>query len=239
MADHDQRFKVILQEFFEDFFLLFFPDLAIRLDFSQIEWLDKEVFADPPDGERRFLDLVAKLATIEQIASQRPGELSGAIALVHVEVEHADSVESLRSRMYSYYELLRRRHRLPVLPIALYLRVGLDGLGADVFEEFIWDQKVLHFQYRYAGLPALEALDYVNRDILLGAAMAALMRIPPERRAWLKAESLRKIVEGRQSDNRRFLLCELVQARPATARIRESSGYRILQRSGQNGKDDL
>jgi len=30
--------------------------------------------------------------------------------------------------MFHYYEPLRRRHDLPVLPIGLYLRVGLEGI---------------------------------------------------------------------------------------------------------------
>jgi hypothetical protein len=212
MGDNDQRFKTLLQEFFAEFFLLFFPHLAARFDFAQVEWLDKELFADPPEGQRRVVDLVAKLATKEPVGGQRPGEGTGAIALVHVEVEHADRVEPLRSRMFEYFESLRRKHRLPVLPIALYLRVGLDGVGVDRYEEYFWDQRVLQFEYLYAGLPALDALAFVAGDNWLGVALAALMRIPAERKAWLKAEALRRLVDSPQSDQRRYLLCECVQA---------------------------
>jgi hypothetical protein len=35
MAEHDQRFKQLLQEFFADLLLLFFPRWAARLDFSR------------------------------------------------------------------------------------------------------------------------------------------------------------------------------------------------------------
>lgn len=56
--DHDQRFKVLLREFFAEFFQLFFPDWAARFDFTQVLWLDKEVFTDPPQGQRRYLDLI-------------------------------------------------------------------------------------------------------------------------------------------------------------------------------------
>src|SRR5438046_1187366 len=41
MSDHDQRFKIVLQTFFAEFFRLFFPAWAEHFDFSQIEWLDK------------------------------------------------------------------------------------------------------------------------------------------------------------------------------------------------------
>jgi hypothetical protein len=134
------------------------------------------------------------------------------IALVHVEIEHADTVEPLRSRMYQYYEQLRRLHSLPVLPLALYLQVGLDGLGVDVYEECFWHRRVQRFEYQYVGLPALDALEYVTRDNWLAVALAALMHIPDERKAWLKAEALRRLVESSESDQRRFLLTECVQA---------------------------
>src|SRR6266446_1992381 len=88
MADHDQRFKNLLHEFFEAFMRLFFPQWAARFDFSGIEWLDKEVFTDPPHGERRFLDVEAKLPTRQVVPAQRPGEENSWIALVHVEIEH-------------------------------------------------------------------------------------------------------------------------------------------------------
>jgi hypothetical protein len=56
--DHDQRLKLLFKEFFEPFFLCFFPVWAQRFDFAQVEWLDKEVFLAPPHGERRRLDPV-------------------------------------------------------------------------------------------------------------------------------------------------------------------------------------
>ena len=61
MHDHDQRFKNLIREFFADFLRLFFADWAERLDCEHVEWLDKEVFPDPPEGTRNILDLVAKL----------------------------------------------------------------------------------------------------------------------------------------------------------------------------------
>src|SRR5262249_10920875 len=60
--DHDQRLKVLLKEFFEQFFLCFFPAWAARFDFGDVTWLDKEVFLAPPQGEKRQLDLVGPRA---------------------------------------------------------------------------------------------------------------------------------------------------------------------------------
>src|SRR5205807_732618 len=59
MADHDQQFKSLWKAFFAEFFQVFFPAWADRFDFPRVDWLEQEVFTDPPRGERRSLDLVA------------------------------------------------------------------------------------------------------------------------------------------------------------------------------------
>src|SRR5208283_991526 len=114
--------------------------------------------------------------------------------------------------MFRSYANLRARHGLPVLPIGLYLRVGLHGIGVDVYEEHFWELRPVRFEYLYVGLPALDAVAYVQGDNWLGVALSALMRIPAERVAWLGAEALRRIQSAPLTDQQRFLLGECVQA---------------------------
>lgn len=210
--DHDQRFKTIIKEFFGDFLALFFAVWAERLDTSAVEWLDQEIFPDPPEGDRHILDLVAKLPTRQAVVGQRPGEADSWLALVHIEIESPDRAMPLRSRMFRYYVHLRAKYGLPVLPISLFLKVGLDGIGTDVYEEHFWELRPIRFEYLYVGLPALDGVKYVEGDNWLGVALAALMRIPKEQVAWLGAEALRRLVDAPLNDQRRFLLGECVQA---------------------------
>jgi hypothetical protein len=70
----------------------------------------------------------------------------------------------------------------------------------------------VRFEYLYVSLPALGAVEYVQGDSPLGVALAALMRVPPERAAWLGAEALRRIQGAPLTDQQRFLLGECVQA---------------------------
>ncbi len=195
MTDHDQRFKTLIQVFFADFLRLFFQRWAERPDCSAIEWLDKEVFPDPPEGSRRVLDLVAKLATRPEVPGQRPGEPGRWLALVHIEIESPDKVRPRRPRMFRSYLQLCDKHGLPVLPIGLYLKVGLDGVGIDYYEEHFWELHPLRFEFPYVGLPRLDGLKYLQGDNWLGVALSALMKIPADRRAWLKAEALRRLAD--------------------------------------------
>jgi hypothetical protein len=210
--DHDQRFKTLIQEFFADFLRLFFALWAARLDCTAVEWLEQEVFPDPPEGPRHLLDLVAKLPTRQAVPGPRPGQPEHWLALVHIEIESPDKATPVRPSMFRSYVSLRAKHGLPVLPIVLFLRVGLDGIGIDVYEEYFWELRPVHFEYLYVGLPALDVVQYVQGDNWLGVALAALMRIPPERVAWLGAEALRRIKDAPVTEQQRFLLAECVQA---------------------------
>ena len=134
------------------------------------------------------------------------------MALVHVEVESRDSVATFRPRMFDYFIQLRRDTGRPVLPIALFLRVGLDGIGWDAYEEYFWEQRIVRFQYAYVGLPTLDGEQYATGENLLGVALIALMRQPAGRRAELYAEGLKRIAASEENDFRRYLLAECLEA---------------------------
>jgi hypothetical protein len=210
--DHDQRFKNLIKVFFREFLLLFFASWAERLDLGAVTWLEQEVFPDPPGGPRRALDLVGRVATHQAVEGQRTGEPDSFVALVHIEIESPDKAAPLRPRMFRSYVYLRDKYSLPVLPIALYLKVGLDGIGIDIYEELFSDFRPVRFEYLYVGLPALDAVEYVQGENWLGVALAALMRIPKDRVAWLGAEALRRLQAAPLTDQKRFLLAECVQA---------------------------
>lgn len=140
MLDHDQRFKVLLQTFPSEFFAAFLPEWHRHFDFDHIDWLATEAFPDPPRGERRSLDLVARLPVRESLAHEPSGttdDMEATLAasrewlsLIHIEVDGTESVASFRPRMYDYFSYLRWRHRIPVLPVALFLNIGLEGLAS-------------------------------------------------------------------------------------------------------------
>jgi hypothetical protein len=193
------------------FFVCFFPAWAARFDFVAIHWLDKELFLAPPQWEKRQLDLVARLRLKPHSPPPRAG-VNDLVALVHVEVESRASTLTFRPRMFEYSIQLRRDTELPVLPIALFLRVGLDGIGWDACEEHFWEQRIVRFEYAYVGLPAPDGAPYATGENLLGVALSALMRLPADRRAELHAEGLKRIAGSGENVFRRFLLAECLEA---------------------------
>jgi hypothetical protein len=207
-VEHDQRFKTLIRHFFADFLRLFFADWAARFDLSHIEWLDKELLPNPPDRPVHILDMVARLPVNEPVDDvQRTAPW---LVLVHIEIESPDHTTRMKPRLYYYH--LRAAHQLPVLPIVIYLNVHLDGIGIDVCNEKFWDLEVVTFRYLYVGLPGLDGVKYVAGDNWLGVALAALMKVTPDRVAWLGAEALRRLIAAPLPAHERFLLGECVEA---------------------------
>jgi predicted transposase/invertase (TIGR01784 family) len=161
---HDQLFKAVLETLLQGFLELFFPEVAARFDFETLQFADKEVFANVPEGVVREADVVARLAT-------RNGEPE--IVLVHVEVQASPESDFAR-RMFEYYALLRMHHHVPVFPVVLYLRGGPDTTIEEYREE-LFGHEQLRFRYRSVALARLSAEEYVGASPL-GAALAALMR---------------------------------------------------------------
>jgi hypothetical protein len=205
MIDHDQRFKELLREFLRELLALFLPWLAERLADGTVDWQPQEVFTNPPTGSVRHLDLLALL-------HRRIDEVKVWEQLLHLEIESATSLTEVRKKIGSYYPAIRTRYPLPLTSLALYLRVGLRGQGWDEYAE--WDphagkqaEAVYRLRWRYVGLPALPAERYLVSNNWLAVALSALMKIKPDRKAWLKAEILRRLAtECQENDYRKLLL---------------------------------
>jgi hypothetical protein len=146
MADRHQRFKTLLKAFLVEFLKLFFPELIDRLDLTAITWLEQEVFPDPPSGQRYSVDLIARIPLRPLEGEPRPNEPRQQVLLLHIEIESVDTVEPFRERMFDYYCDMTRKLGLDVLPVAIYLRVGLEGRGRDTYVRRVWDRTPLRFE---------------------------------------------------------------------------------------------
>ncbi len=205
-TDHDQLFKEVIREFFPDFLMLFFPEQAARYDLQKVAWLDKEVFADPPDGPRHLLDLVAELTRLDGKAGDT------ALALIHVELESAESVTDIERRLPDYYFYLRRTTGKPVLPVVVFLKVGLDGLGTREITDRFDGEPTMTLRYRYVGLPGLPAAEYLRGDNWLGVALSALMKAPKEWRIAYGTEAMARLGEAPLPDGKKSLLGDCVES---------------------------
>ena len=197
---HDQLSKRLLETFFPDFLRLIAPDSARRLRSGEAVFMDKELFLDWPTGNRRELDLLAKV----------PKEEGNADLLVHVEIESKAST-GMDQRLWQYYMQIRLRHKLLVLPILLNLRGGRPGVGLEILEEGIEEEATGIFRYRVLGLSGCWAEEWLARPEPVAWAFAALMRSRIWSRAELKVECLRRISQSGETGFRKEVLVNWVQ----------------------------
>ncbi len=198
---YDQIFKELIQEMLREFLLLFYPDVAARIDFSEVIFLDKEGFTDLLEGQQREADIIAQVRTLD-------GEPE--VLLIHTEFE-AQWRSAFAARMFEYYAIFRRRTNLPIFPIALFLSPGAGGLTEESYVETLFGREILRFTYGVIGIRDLEATDYLAGDNPLGHGLSSLMRPGEAGPVEQKIAALKKIATSGQNDARKAMLAHIVE----------------------------
>lgn len=202
MIDHDQLFKRLLREFFGEFVQAFLPSVDIYLDPTSIEFLDKELYTEKPPGEKRNADLVVK-ARFRGVT---------AYFLIHVEPESSRRRKkgAFAWRMFDYFAMLTREHRLPVYPVALLSYDTPNNLEADSLRIKFPDKTVLEFRFTVIQLNRLNWRNYLQQDNPVAAALMSKMGFAPEERVEVKKECLRMITRLKYEPEKMRLLARFV-----------------------------
>lgn len=207
-VSHDQLFKALFTEFFPELMELFFPEAARELSFEGVEFLDKELATDRPQGAPRRVDLLAKVRTLQ-------GQTR--FILIHCEIQEEEdrdeggNVLPFPQRMARYFMTLRLRHEAPIMPVVLWFSPNKGGVGRDVYEEQLFGQTVLRFEYWRVGVRDLSAEDFLLTSNPLAPALATRMKRsiskPELKRRCLLAARRREAL----TDWQRFLLVDIIQ----------------------------
>jgi hypothetical protein len=229
-VDHDQLFKAVLTAQLAPFLELFFPDEAAQLDLDRARFVDKELFAAPPMGPGREVDLLADVPLrATGGAATRSGQAPrSALIAIQIEVQSQRDPEFIW-RNAEYYVLLRRLHGLPILPVALFPITDVLGgrrgqrprTGYEVVaqRDAVLAHEIFAFNFFAVTLGSLDASVYLARPQALAGALAARMRrppgTPPSRH---KLACKRRIMDGSKGgsnvdeDEVRRLLSDVVEA---------------------------
>lgn len=181
--NHDQLFKELLTTFFVEFIDLFFPEVLEYLDTSSITFVDKEVFTDITQGNKKIFDVIAMARLQGQNYS----------FLIHIE-NQASNQTDFNQRMYRYFCSLYLKYNIPIYPIALFsydspLRPDKNGFIIDFPHH-----KVMQFNYKVVQLNRLNWKDFLKQKNPVAAALMSKMKISNSDRPTVKAECLRLLV---------------------------------------------
>ncbi|WP_212929323.1 hypothetical protein [Oceanobacillus oncorhynchi] len=91
---HDRLTKKLIQEFFEEFIEAFFPNLHPHIDFSNVSFLEQEVYLDYINGRKKEIDVLAEV------------KLNHEDKILHIHTEAQSTHEAdFPERMFLYFSL--------------------------------------------------------------------------------------------------------------------------------------
>ena len=195
----DQFMKELVGEFLMEIIELFFPDLAIKLDFSRKKDLNKELYTKSPKGEERFVDVLL------EVGYKIPPP---SVLLVHVESQQNKRFD-FPARMLSYqcliYEREIERERQDSFSLAEFAEWEKKkhllsfvfcnyALEADITEKEYKTAFQLSCRYTCISLPMLSAREYLQKDNSVVCALVVFMDLDGLSKPILKVESYRKLL---------------------------------------------
>jgi hypothetical protein len=182
MIDHDRIFKELLRTFFFEFVELFLPDVHADLDYSSLEFLDKEVFTDVTSGEKHEVDLIVKARLRGQFW----------FFLFHIEAQASSKSKiPFPRRMFTYFARLHEGHGLPVYPVVIFSYDSPQYAAPHSYRVEFPGFTVLEFNYRVIQLNQLNWRDFLKHQNPVASALMAKMKMKREERRQVKAECLR------------------------------------------------
>ncbi|MFM9332070.1 Rpn family recombination-promoting nuclease/putative transposase [Paenibacillus mesotrionivorans] len=182
MTDHDGLYKMLLRTFFREFMEAFFPEAAAAIDFAHVEFLSEEVVVDITGGTKKRLDLLIKTRLKEE----------DAFILVHQEPQ-AYFQEEFAERMFIYSARLYEKHRLRVLPVAIFSH-RQQLAEPDIFGWSLPFMEVLRFRFYSLQLRKHNWKDYIRSDNPAVAALLSSMGYNEGEKIQLKLEFLRMLM---------------------------------------------
>jgi predicted transposase/invertase (TIGR01784 family) len=218
--DHDQIFKTLVKNFFQEFMELFLPKEAAIIDFSKVEFLEQESFTDIVGGARKEMDLVAR------VGLKTGGE---EYILVHDEFQ-AKRAPDFSKRMFEYFCLLYLRYQKTIIPIAVFTDDAQWMKPVpDTFDIRLNDRTYVHFEYHLIKLKHFDYRQFLESENPLAFALMAKMNYKRSQRVRLKADFLRWILGAPINPARQSLLLDFVETYIALNRAEETEFEQIIE----------
>ncbi|BBW95171.1 Rpn family recombination-promoting nuclease/putative transposase [Geobacillus icigianus] len=192
--DHDRLFKELLSTFFEEFLLLFFPDVYEHIDVRHLSFLSEELFTDVTAGEKHRVDLLVET------------KMKGEEGLIIVHVEHQSyAQQTFPERMFLYFSRLFQKYRRRIVPIAIFSYDESRDEPSSWRIQFPF-LTVLDFRYLTVELRKLPWRAYIRHDNPVAAALISKMGYNKEEKVEVKKEFLRMLVRLELDEAKQRLL---------------------------------
>ena len=226
--DHDQLFKELLSTFFIEFVELFLPEVAALMERDSITFLPQEYFTDLITGDRKIIDLIAKVRFQRQ----------DAFFIIHLENQSFSEAEFAR-RMFFYFAKLHQEYLLPIYPVVIFSFDKPQRPESTNYKVSLANLEVLNFNFTSIQLNQLSWRDFLNQQNPIAAALMAKMKIQPNDRPKVKAECLRLLATLKLDPARTRLISGFVDIYLTLNVTEEQTFQTELDRMGLNKEEKV
>jgi len=226
--DHDQLFKELLSTFFIEFVELFLPEVAALMERDSITFLPQEYFTDLITGDRKIIDLIAKVRFQGQ----------DAFFIIHLENQSFSEAEFAR-RMFFYFAKLHQEYLLPIYPVVIFSFDKPQRPESTNYKVSLANLEVLNFNFTSIQLNQLSWRDFLNQQNPIAAALMAKMKIQPIDRPKVKAECLRLLATLKLDPARTRLISGFVDTYLTLNVTEEQTFQTELDRMGLNKEEKV
>jgi predicted transposase YdaD len=200
MNDHDQLFKKLLKAYFAEFIELFFPRLHRKIDWTSLQFIDKEIFSGRPKSARRSVDLLVKVKFLNK---------EEAFFLIHLE-HQAQPQAKFGKRMFEYFCYLTANYPIPVYPIALFSFPAPLRPEPTSYKVKVGDSRIVNFRYKVVQLNRLNWRDFIRSENPIASALMAKMRFDVADRPLVKLQCLRLFATLRLDEDKQSVITEFI-----------------------------
>ncbi len=201
----DLRHKETIQLFLKEFFELFFPEIAPKIRFETVRFIDKELIAlffsqETQDRENRS-DTLALAEALPEAGEEVE------LFLIHWE-QQGDKEPNFNERMFHYFCGIYYKFRKPIFPIAIFTDAAKWRVRVpDRYSLNMFGHAVATYGYRQIKLKDFKAEEFEIKlmENPLAAAYLPLTDYPAERRPEIKAKAVKGIANVEQGKKRATL----------------------------------
>lgn len=203
----DIRHKETLTLFLKEYFQLFFPEIADRIQFETAQFLDKELNALFEEAGEKLLKEDQQRITDALILASVLMEDHPEQILIHWE-QQSDKEDDFEKRMFHCFCGIFFKFRKPVFPIAMFTDSAKWRKPVkDTYRISLFGYPVSEFRYRLIKLKHIPAEEFERKipENPLAAAYLPLTDYPKKERPLIKAKALNGIVKVPQGPKRSVL----------------------------------
>ena len=231
-SNHDLRHKETIRLFLREYFELFFPDIADKMNFKTVQFLDKELIS--LFGESDHIEQYKIVDSLIMIEIDL--DVINEWIVIHWEVQGTKPI-SFEERMFHIFCGVYYQFRKKVFPIAMFIDPHQWRTPvSDTFSMNVMNYPVIKdFSYQIIKLKKYEFEVFEKKapDNPLTWAYLPLTNYPKTLKPLIKAKSIKGVIKTTKNEKQKAILTSLVDTSIPLTKDEHDQFLKIIEKDAQ------